>query len=391
MLWFCQFMVMVGMSAVIPFLPLLVRQLGVTDIKQVSLWSGLIFAGPFFLSFFLAPIWGNLGDKHGRKIMIIRAIIGLACAQFLAAFTQNVTQLFLVRLFQGALSGFIPAAMSLAASNTPEEKTGYALGLLQSASAAGNVFGPFIGGVLFDLIGFRKLFFFVSGLLFLSGLLVLFFVKEENKGNGKSESSTLQNWKAIYTDKTLLYSSIMITAATLGFNFIRPIFVLFVESIKESQESLSTLTGVLFSIMGIFASFSSVMWGGKVKANKIRSNLVIAAGMTGLMYLGQTFIKNEYLLFPTMVVIGLGFGSILPLLFTVITKQTTLANRGGILGVSTSFQTIGNMIGPIIGGLAGGLFGFQFPFVVTALMFFSVSFIAYFFLPKEKAELVSVE
>jgi DHA1 family multidrug resistance protein-like MFS transporter len=388
MLWFCQFMVMIGMSAVLPFLPLMVRQLGITDIKQVSLWSGLIFAGPFFFSFFLAPVWGNLGDKYGRKIMIIRAVIGLALAQFLAGFAQNITQLFIIRVFQGALSGFIPAVMSLAASNTPESKTGYALGFLQAASAAGNVFGPFVGGVLFDLIGFRWLFFTVAGILFTSGVLVLLFVKEENKGNGKSEISTFENWKAIYRNKILLYCSVMITVATLGVNFIRPIFVLFVESIKNSGDSLSTLTGLLFSIMGIFASFSAVMWGGKVKPENVKSNLVVAALITSVMYFLQMFIKNEYLLIPTMMFIGAGFGAILPLLFTSITRQTTLENRGGILGVSTSFQTIGNMIGPIIGGLAGGLFGFNIPFLVTAVMFLIVALIANLLLPGTAAEVV---
>jgi predicted MFS family arabinose efflux permease len=140
--------------------------------------------------------------------------------------------------------------------------------------------------------------------------------------------------------------------------------------------------------MGIFASFSAVMWGGKVKPENVKSNLVVAALITSVMYFLQMFIKNEYLLIPTMMFIGAGFGAILPLLFTSITRQTTLENRGGILGVSTSFQTIGNMIGPIIGGLAGGLFGFNIPFLVTAVMFLIVALIANLLLPGTAAEVV---
>ena len=138
-IWICQFIAMIGMSAIVPFLPLFVRELGVTSLEETAYWSGLVFAGPFFISFFLTPIWGNLGDKYGRKMMTVRAVLGLAIAQVLVGLSQDVTQLFLARLVQGLLSGFLPAAMALVAANTPKEKTGYALGLLQSATAGGTV------------------------------------------------------------------------------------------------------------------------------------------------------------------------------------------------------------------------------------------------------------
>jgi len=196
--WICQFFAMVGMSAVVPFLPLFVRQLGVTELKETAMWSGFVFAGPFFISFFLAPVWGSLGDKHGRKIMTLRAVFGLAIAQIIIGFSQNVTHLFLGRLLQGALSGFLPAAMALIASNTPENKTGYALGLLQSSTAAGTVLGPLIGGVISDLFGYRFVFFSVAILLFFTGILLLVFVKEENRVDGIQTYTFLEKSIQLY-------------------------------------------------------------------------------------------------------------------------------------------------------------------------------------------------
>ena len=119
-MWICQFLAMVGMSSIVPFLPLFVRELGVTSIEETSKWSGLVFAGPFFVSLFLSSVWGNLGDKYGRKMMTIRATFGLAIAQILIGYSQDINQLFLARMLQGGLSGFLPAAMALIASNTPE-------------------------------------------------------------------------------------------------------------------------------------------------------------------------------------------------------------------------------------------------------------------------------
>src|SRR5436309_6951838 len=112
-LWGTQFLAMIGMNLVVPFLPFFIRQLGVTDQTELSRWSGMVFSGPFILSFIATPIWGTLGDRYGRKIMVVRAIFGLATSQVLIGFSQNVYQLFFFRVVQGAISGFIASALAL--------------------------------------------------------------------------------------------------------------------------------------------------------------------------------------------------------------------------------------------------------------------------------------
>lgn len=61
-------------------------------------WSGLVFAGPFFLSFFLTPVWGFLGDRYGRKLMVMCAIFGLTISQALIGPSQTVEMLFFFRM-----------------------------------------------------------------------------------------------------------------------------------------------------------------------------------------------------------------------------------------------------------------------------------------------------
>jgi MFS family permease len=376
--WFCQFLAMIGMSAVVPFLPLFIRDLGVTELNETAFWSGLVFAGPFFVSFFLTPVWGSMGDKYGRKVMTLRAVFGLAIAQVLVGFSQNVTHLFLIRLLQGALSGFLPAAMALIASNTPEEKTGYALGLLQSATAAGTVLGPLVGGVLSDLFGFRFVFFCVAGLLFITGILLLIFVKEEKRVEGNTTYSFMKNWNYLFSNKSLRTSAILITLTALGFSYVRPIFVLYVETFNISPEILPTVTGVLYSIMGVFSIFSAAWWGMRVEKTGLRKNLLAASLITGLMYTAHSFVSDPLTLIPIRMILGFGFGALLPLLFTTISNGVSFERKGGVLGVASSFQILGNMIGPILGGYAAGILGIKTSFFITGSVFFLMASIIFF-------------
>ncbi len=73
-IWIALFFTMVGMSMVVPFLPLYIRDLGVTDQIEVERWSGLAFAGPFVFSFFLTPVWGMLGDRFGKCFRVRQVV-----------------------------------------------------------------------------------------------------------------------------------------------------------------------------------------------------------------------------------------------------------------------------------------------------------------------------
>src|SRR5512143_2906999 len=110
-LWGTQFLAMLGMNLVVPFLPFYIRELGVSDPDDLARYSGLVFSGPFFLSLVFTPIWGILGDRYGRKVMVVRALFGLGLAQVFVGLSQNVWQLFASRVIQGVISGFIPSAL----------------------------------------------------------------------------------------------------------------------------------------------------------------------------------------------------------------------------------------------------------------------------------------
>ncbi|GJQ61792.1 MAG: MFS transporter [Melioribacteraceae bacterium] len=358
------------MSSIVPFLPLFIRELGVTGVEETASWSGWVFAGPFFISLFMTPLWGSLGDKYGRKIISIRAVLGLGIAQILIGLAQSPTQLLVFRFIQGGLSGFSPAAMAMVAANTPEEKNSYALGLLQTATATGTVIGPLIGGVLADMVGYRTVFFIVASLLIITGIFFAIYVKEEKRSvSGQKRFTLLENAKFIFSKKELRYIIYLILLTSFAFAFIRPIFVLFVEDILTTQKFFTTITGVLYGISGFFTAIAAPLWGKYAQKNGIRIVIIYASVLTGMMYFLHVIVPDAYLLAPVRALLGFGYGGLLPVMFAAISSYTPENRKSGVMGLGSSAQILGNMIGPSLSGISVALAGIKFPFLVSGLTF----------------------
>lgn len=365
------------MSAVVPFLPLFIRELGVKSSSEISFWSGLVFAGPFIASFFITPLWGMMGDKYGRKLITVRAILGLAIAQLFVGLSLNVYQLFITRLLQGFLSGFVPAALALVAANTPKEKNAYALGILQTAIASGNIFGPLIGGILADIFGYREVFFIVSALLFVTAFFFIAFVKEINKvDKSANHESVKDNLKFVINDKRLLYTSFMIFLAAFGFALVRPIFVLYFEEFNVNSIYFATIAGTVYAIVGVTNSFSPPWWGKLSTKIGHKKVIIYAAIITGLTYPLYSIVYNYFLLYPIGILIGFGFGGLAPIMFALMSNFSPQSNKGGILSIGSSFQILGNSLGLAFGGIIASFIGFRFPFVITGIIYLLIIFYA---------------
>lgn len=377
-LWGTQFLAMVGMNLVVPFLPFYIRQLGITDDHQLAQWSGLVFAGPFITSFIATPYWGKLGDTYGRKLMVVRAILGLGVAQVLVGFSQNVYQLLMFRLLQGTISGFIASSIALVSTSTPKERIGYALGLLQSATAGGTMLGPFIGGILADMIGYRGIFFVVAGLCFLGGFVVMRFVEEtERPAEERSTPGVIENVKFLLSDGQLRMAASTIVLVQASALMIEPIFALYIEQFSAATKYISTLTGSIFSIAGVFMVIAAPWWGKRNDRLGVKHNLVLATTGTGVAYSLHMIVPSLYLLAPLRAMLGFVRGGILHSLYSVISLRSPSERRSGLVGLASSFNILGNMIGPLIGGTIAGHFGILSVFIVNSVLFLATSWLVW--------------
>ena len=170
------FISFVGFQFFSPFMPLYIRDLGVTDPAMIALWSGLQAAVTPAMSGILSPLFGRLADRFGRKVMLIRSLIGFVVIVALMGLVTSVMQLFLLRVLMGFFAGFTPMVMALATVSAPRDKLPAAIGMVQSAQLLSVAVGPAVGGYVASHFGIRYAFFATAGLcaVALLGLIVLF-------------------------------------------------------------------------------------------------------------------------------------------------------------------------------------------------------------------------
>ncbi|HYF02420.1 MAG TPA: MFS transporter [Patescibacteria group bacterium] len=377
-LWLAQLIAMIGMSAFMPFLPLYIRDyLGVTTTEDIHRWSGFIYAGPFILSVFATPVWGALGDRYGRKAMVLRAIFGLAIAISLMGFAVTPWQFFLLRVFQGAVSGFIAANLSFVSSETPQEHTGYALGILQTATSGGTVAGPLLGGILSDMAGMRNVFFIVGGMCLLSGIIIIHQLREERRpGTSKSKSSPLANLRYAWQQTSIRGALLVIIVAQASIVFAGPIFALYIESLGAPVENLKTITGVMIGVVGLCSVIFAPFWGKRNDSAAWGKTLSMAAIVVSVAVTLQGFVPRYEYLFPLRLIIGVFVAAIIPGLYSVLSKQSPADIRGGIMGLASSATLLGNLISPTVSSWIAAHYGMRWCFGVAGAMMLAVAVFA---------------
>jgi MFS family permease len=124
----------------------------------------------------LAPVFGRLADRFGRKMMLIRSLAGFTVIIAAMGLVTSVWQLFLMRLLQGLVAGFTPMAIAVASVSAPRDKVAVAIGRVQAAQLLSTAVGPAVGGLAASRLGIRPAFYVTSGMcaIALVALIALF-------------------------------------------------------------------------------------------------------------------------------------------------------------------------------------------------------------------------
>ena len=363
-----SFSTIVAMTLLLPFLPVYVEELGVKDHAAIVQWSGIAYGATFFAAAFVAPIWGRLGDLYGRKLMLVRASIGMTVAISLMGMAQDVWQLVALRLFVGLAGGYASGSMVLVAAQTPKDRSAWALGVLAAGIMTGNLVGPLIGGALPQVIGIRSTFLLAGGVIFLAFLATTFLMKEEKKPAKAKAKGGPGAWASI-PDKWPVVA-MLITGTLLMFAnmSIEPIITVYVAQLVDNPDRVTLVAGFVMSA-GALGSVLSASRLGKL-ADRIGHWPVIAGALIGaaVLLVPQAFVTSAWQLVVLRLLMGIALGGLLPCITAVIRHNVPVTATGAILGLSISTQYVGQVTGPVIGGFIGGHIGMSAVFLGTAVL-----------------------
>ncbi|MBW0933659.1 MFS transporter [Priestia megaterium] len=365
-LWIGCFFASASYSMVIPFLPLFLTQIGVH--RHLELWSGAIFSSAFLAGAISSPYWGMLADKYGRKPMIIRAGVFLSLIYILTAFVTNLYELLTLRIMQGLLTGFIPGAIALIGTNTPDKKVGYALAMISTATASGGILGPLLGGGLADLLSNRWAFASAGILILFPTILVIFCVKEVNFTPNKSKGSVLNDIKVSITNQSFMLVLFLTLITTCSLMIIEPVLPIYIAQLNVASQNTAFLTGLVYSLPGM----ASILFGpyfGKL-ADKIgfQKTLIIGLFGGGLGSILQIAFRDIVGFSIIRFVYGIFFCAVFPALNGLIVKSTSEEFRGRAFGLNQTANQLGSMIGPLLGGVMGGFFPMYSVFLMTGFL-----------------------
>ncbi len=362
-----SFTTIVAMTLLLPFLPLYVAELGVKTPAAIAQWSGVAYGATFFAAALVAPLWGWLADLHGRKIMLVRASLGMAITMSLMGMVHGVWELVGLRLLAGLAGGYSSGSTILVATQTPRSRSGWALGMLSSGIMAGNLVGPLIGGVLPPVIGIRATFWLAGGMIFLAFLATTFLLKEEKRPPRARTAATTRGWASIPDKRpvvAMLATGALLMIATMS---IEPIITLYVAILVDATH-VTQVSGFAMSAAALGGILSASRIGRLADRIGHTPVIVVALLASAALLVPQAYVTTGWQLVGLRFLMGLALGGLMPCITSVIRHTVPDGSVGRVLGYATSAQFSGQVLGPLMGGFIGGHLGMRAVFLGTSVL-----------------------
>lgn len=362
------FLMDMSFTMITPFLPVyLSSELG-AKASEVDMGSGAVFAVTFFVSGLLGPVWGVLADRKSRKLMALRASIGLTISYALCGIVQTPMQLFAARFFQGLCAGLYPALLALLAASIPARKTGLSMGLMQGGMTVGAVVGPFVGGVLADYFGMRESFFVASIALGLISLLIGFCIKEKPR----TVKVTSRNWFDWSVLRQPAIFKMLIACAVIHASLFsaQPILPLYIAQLQGSMDNIMMLSGTIFSVCAISIMIASPILGAAGQKFGFLKVLSCSLFFAGLLISAQVLGRTPFEFGVWRFIAGFAIAGLIPLVNSIISTECPPDKKGEVFGFNFLTGHAGMALGPFAAGALSGWFGYQAVIVASGLILF---------------------
>lgn len=316
------------------------------------LWFGLLFAAFSLAQFIATPIIGRLSDRFGRKPLLLYSVLGTAVSFILFAMAKSIPLLFFARILDGISGGNISVAQAVISDSTEKQDRAKWFGILGASFGFGFVVGPAIGGILSG-ISITAPFYFAGIISLVASGLVAFMLKEtlpagirETKHGKLFDLSHLL--KALFEPYVgLLLAGNFLVALAFA------IFILGFQAFTNDVLKLSPRDiSLLFLIFGVISLPMQGFAVGKLVKRFSEVTLLTAAVIISLFSFIAMGLSHTFATFAlASVALAIGNSLFTPVISALLSKHARKEDQGGIMGLSQSYVSLGNILGPLAGGL----------------------------------------
>ena len=363
-----SFMGFAGFTVVMPFLPLYISELGVRDIGEVAMWSGLTLGATPAVTAISAPLWGRVGDRYGSKLLVLRSLGAFVLTKSAMAFVTAPWQLVALRGLLGVFAGYGALTMSMAAESVRREEMPRAIGVVQMGQRLGPAIGPIVGGVIAPVVGLRRAFLVTAAFYLVAMLMVALFYQEPRTRVARSATRSLASVarELAATPGFLLALAVIFTLQTVDRSF-SPILPLFVEQLGISGARVATVSGVLFSMIAVCAAIGHKAAGRLMQRWSSPALVTSVALTTACALVAIVVLPSMWTLTAGLVVASLGIG---------VAMTSAYSTAGALLpadahvtgfGIMTTASLVGLAFSPVLAGFVGAS-GLRIVFVVDVVL-----------------------
>lgn len=353
------FIAFLGIGLVIPVLPTIMNELGITGSVV-----GYMVAAFAVTQLIISPIAGRWVDRYGRKIMIIIGLCIFGFSEFLFGYGKTVEVLFVSRMLGGISAAFImPAVTAFIADITTTATRAKALGYMSAAINTGFIIGPGLGGFLAE-IGTRVPFYTAGVLGIVAAILSFLLLKEPERQKSDAEEMTgTQGLKRVFLPMYFI-AFLLIFVSTFGLSAFESLFSLFVDhkfAFTPKDIAIVITGGAIVGAVAQVGLFDRLAkYFGEIKL--IRYCLAISA----VLVLVMTMVKSYPMILLTTFFVFVGFDLMRPAITSYLSKVAG-NEQGFVGGMNSMFTSIGNIFGPIIGGILFDI-NLNFPYYFATIV-----------------------
>ncbi|MEH2507875.1 MFS family permease [Bradyrhizobium sp. AZCC 1578] len=370
-----QFISMGAMEMSGPFWPIQIKALSPSD-SVFGLAGVGVYVGPMIGVSLTSAFWGRMGDRYGNRLMMVRALGGLAVTQLLVAVAQDVWTIIALRFVQGACAGYIAPAQAYGVQITGGKDRASLFAWLQVATNVGSLGGAFLGGLILDRFPFAAINLTAGAICALCAAVAWLSLpvptpaavaaSPGSAGTARPKASTGAPIVAVLALMGMLLASRMVLQVP---------FSLYMTQVFGAPHWVAGFTyGLLACGFVVAAPLWARLFENRAPSHVLGGNVLISAACVLVTHLaGGT---GSVAVFALLYFIwGALLGGTTPVLLALISVTVANDRQGSVLGLAQASQQAASASGIIAGVAVTQFFGFEaaFPLVATlyALSFLS--------------------